>query len=54
MATELHGWICLLDLDSHSDCEMCWWDAGNLLFLISRDDLAEGRFEEVRIILISS
>lgn len=54
VATELHDWICLLDLDSHSDCGMCWWDAGNLLFLISRDDLLAGRFEEVRITLITS
>ncbi len=54
VATELHDWVCLLDLDSHFDCGMCWWDAGNLLFLISRDDLAEGRFEKVRITLITS
>ncbi len=54
VATELHDWVCLLDLDSHFDCGMCWWDAGNLLFLISRDDLAKGRFDEVRITLITS
>jgi hypothetical protein len=36
---EIANWQLLLEVASHPQCGMCWWDAGRLLFLIDTRDL---------------
>jgi uncharacterized protein YwqG len=43
-ADEIKKWILLLQLASHHDSEMMWWDAGLLQFLIHADDLKKNDF----------
>jgi uncharacterized protein YwqG len=37
---EKSQWHLLLEVDSHSQCNMNWWDAGRLQFLVDRRDLS--------------
>jgi hypothetical protein len=41
---EIGHWQLLLEVASHRECRMCWWDAGRLQFLIDTRDLAAGDF----------
>jgi hypothetical protein len=41
---EVGHWQLLLEVASHRQCGMCWWDAGRLRFLIDSRDLASRHF----------
>jgi uncharacterized protein YwqG len=41
---EIANWQQLLEVASHRQCGMCWWDAGRLLFLIDTRDLEARNF----------
>ena len=41
---EIAHWELLLEVASHRQCGMCWWDAGRLQFLVNSRDLAAGDF----------
>jgi hypothetical protein len=45
VAPESREWVLLLELASHREAGMLWWDAGRLHFMIRRDDLARRRFD---------
>lgn len=51
---EAWEWICLLQVDSHMELGMCFWDAGVLMYFVRRDDLAARRFDRVVVKLCSS
>lgn len=44
-------WELLLQLDSDPAAEMMWGDAGRLYFLIHKDDLAAGLFENIWMVM---
>jgi uncharacterized protein YwqG len=46
--------VLLLDLASDFNIGMCWWDAGNLQFVISKDDLAALSFSRTYACVLTS
>lgn len=40
-------WVVLLKVDSDNNCGFCFWDAGELFFVIHKSDLAKGDFSKV-------
>ena len=40
-------WVVLLKVYSDSNCGFCFWDAGELFFVIHKSDLAKGDFSKV-------
>lgn len=51
---EVDSWVTLLDLDSDLNAGMCFWDAGRIHFMISRQDLTKMRLDRTYSGLISS
>lgn len=44
-------WKLLLQIDSDDDAEMMWGDSGRLYYWIREDDLRDGRFDKVWLVL---
>jgi uncharacterized protein YwqG len=44
-------WSLLFQIDSDEDCEMMWGDAGMLYFWVRREDAAQGKFDNIWVIL---
>jgi uncharacterized protein YwqG len=51
---EIGEWMNLLVLDSHQKLRMCWWDAGNLRFLVRARDLQAKDFSKTYCCISSS
>jgi uncharacterized protein YwqG len=51
---EMSEWKLLLELDSHYDIGMCWWDAGKVQFMIHDDDLANLIFDNTFAQILTS
>lgn len=51
---EVAKWHLVLQLDSHFDAGMCWWDAGMLQYVIHDDDLKVREFRRTFCTLITS
>jgi hypothetical protein len=51
---EMTRWQLLLELDSHFDIGMCWWDAGKVQFMISGDELAHLNFDNTYAEILTS
>lgn len=57
-ASKLKGnpedWIVLLKVASNNNCGFCFWDAGELVFLIHKSDLAKKDFSNIYASIESS
>ncbi len=51
---EIGHWQLLLEVASHEQCGMCWWDAGRLQFLIDTRDLQARNFSRTHACIQSS
>ena len=53
VARKRHRWINLLRVESHMECNLCWWDAGYFSYVIHIDKLKDLDLENIRTYIFS-